>query len=803
MHGQVGLRIRHLLTDSRKIKHTEGALFFALKGMRFDGHSFIQDLIEKGVRCFIVNRNFELPELKSLSFIRVDDPLAALQKLAKHHREQFDTTVIGITGSNGKTIVKEWLYHILKDNFNIVRSPRSYNSQIGVPLSVWQMKKEHNLAIFEAGISEEGEMNRLQEIIQPCIGIFTNLGSAHDIGFINEQHKLTEKSILFKDADFLVYASEYREADSYFTSNLDLIKIRWGEGEQFKLNIESIISSEDNTIIIASWDGEEYNIEIPFNDKASIENAIHCWVISFMMKVDQLKVKEAMKHLPSLSNRLEMKAGINGCTLIDDSYSNDFQSLEIALDFLNRQNKKDTRTVILSGFEGESERSNIKEQLAELFESYNISRLITVGAMFEELEFPKIECIHYPSTNVLIANISKLHFRNEAILIKGARSYAFEKIGVELSRQSHQTILEIDLQAMAFNYQQYKSRLKPGTKIMAMVKAFAYGSGITEVAGLIEDLKANYLTVAYPDEGVVLREAGIKTPIMVMNSASGDCERMVQFSLEPEIYSIELLKTWAEFLEHKPLQHYPIHLKIDTGMNRLGFKFDDMDVLFEVLKDAVPWVKIASVFSHLASSDNLQHRDFVLKQIERFKKAVAIIDFHFEEGTLKHILNSSGVAQYPEAQMDMVRLGIGMYGVDPSKKIPLQQVLTLKSFISQIKTIQEGETVGYGRSWVAKQETKVAIIGIGYGDGYSRSFSNGKGKVYINGSMAKVIGNVCMDMTMVDVTSIEGVEEGMEVVIFGASPAPDVNDLAKAIDTIAYEVMTGISGRIKRVFISE
>jgi len=801
--------ISELVIDSRKLILPESSLFFALRSKRNDGHKYIEDLYNLGVRNFVVE---EVPSNLLLFYdaniIRVKNTLHALQALAMMHRKQFNIPVIGITGSNGKTIVKEWLFQLLNESYSIVRSPKSYNSQIGVPLSVWQMRSEHSLAIFEAGISEQDEMDRLQPIIQPTIGIFTNIGHAHDENFINRIQKAGEKLKLFTKVNTLVYCIDQKELQegiikTGILKNIDTFT--WSRKIEADLQITSTDYQAHTAILTALFKGKEISIGIPFTDEASIENAIHCWATMLLMGIAQPLIARRMRTLQPLAMRLEMKTGINNSTLINDSYSNDIDSLSIALDFLNQQKQHQKRTVILSDIlqSGRSD-SHLYQEVADLLALKGIDRLIGIGkGIGRQASLFKMDKAFFATTEEFINSYSLSSFANESILLKGARVFEFERITEALQQKTHETVLEIDLGALVHNLNQYRSRLNSGVKVMCMVKAFSYGSGSYEVANVLQFHQVDYLTVAYSDEGVELRKAGIKLPIMVMNPDEESFDSMLKYQLEPEIYSFRVLNM-LESAMLKLSQHtgpVGIHIKIDTGMHRLGFDPSDMEKLINQLVGR-PHIVIKSVFSHLAISDNAEGDDFTRYQVETFKKVSEQFCSAFDYPIAKHIANTAAITRFPEAHFDMVRLGIGLYGIGHTKEEigKLHNVTTLRSTISQIKHIAACETVGYNRSFKAERETEIAIVPIGYADGLSRALSNGKGHLMVRGKLVPIVGNICMDMTMIDVTGID-VHEGEEVLVFGKERS--VADLAKEMGSIPYEIMTGISQRVKRIYFQE
>jgi alanine racemase len=664
--------VNELVIDSRRLIVPEGSLFFALTSKRNDGHKYIEELYNRGVRNFVVeNEPANLLLLYDANIIKVKNTLFALQSLAAAHRRQFDIPVIGITGSNGKTIVKEWLFQLLNESKNIVRSPKSFNSQIGVPLSVWQMREDHSLAIFEAGISEQDEMDHLQPIIQPTIGIFTNIGHAHDENFINRIQKAGEKLKLFTKVKTLVYCIDQKELQEGIIKTGILKNIEtftWSRKTQAVLQITSVHSEAHYTQLSGIFNNNEISIEIPFTDEASIENVIHCWATMLLMGYNQVLIARRMRTLQPLAMRLEMKAGINNSTLINDSYSNDIDSLSIALDFLNQQKQHRKKTVILSDIlqSGRSE-THLYQEVSELMNLKEIDRLIGIGkGISRQASLFKMEKEFFNTTEEFLDSYSLSAFANESILLKGARVFGFERITEALQQKTHETVLEIDLSALVYNLNYYRSKLDPGTKVMAMVKAFSYGSGSFEIANVLQFHQVDYLTVAYADEGVELRKAGIKLPVMVMNPDEESFDSMLKYQLEPEIYSFRILKMLdAALLRLSPTsQPVGIHIKIDTGMNRLGFAPAEVDELMSQLKDRTH-IRVKSVFSHLAASDNLDGDDFTRHQISLFHTISEHICSGFDYPVLRHIANTAAITRFPQARFDMVRLGIGLYGIAP------------------------------------------------------------------------------------------------------------------------------------------
>lgn len=800
-------RITDLLTDSRKVLHPSGSLFFAIKGDRQDGHRFVQYLFELGVRNFVVTEMIHEFESIRANFIVVKNSLDAMQKLASAHRKLFNIPVIGITGSNGKTIVKEWLYQLLRADKNIVRSPKSYNSQIGVPLSVWQMHAENQLAIFEAGISQPGEMNKLAEIIQPTIGVFTNIGSAHDENFDNKEQKIKEKLRLFENVETLIYCKDYQplhDQIKIFSTEKNTLKLfSWSRRSRSDLQVGRIVRDGDETEIQAVFENNFINLRIPFTDDASIENAIICWSVLLSMDYPNDVIKERMMFLSPVAMRLEMKNGINNCSVINDSYNSDIGSLTIALDFLNQQKQHAKRTVILSDIlqSGRNE-ENLYGEVAGLLQAKGVDLLIGIGpAISRQQAVFNIPKKFYESTEDFLREFSPTEFRDETILLKGARLFGFEKISKSLQQKAHETVLEINLNALVHNLNYYRSRLKPETKIMAMVKAASYGSGSFEIANVLQFHHVDYLAVAYTDEGIELRKSGITLPIMIMNPEVASFDLMLRYKLEPEIYNFRLLNQLQDNLKKHEGDPFKIHIKLDTGMNRLGFTEEDINELVVRLNNNRN-IKVQSVFSHLSSSDEVEHDGFTNMQIQLFKKLSQKIINNLTYPVMRHILNSSGILRFNESQFEMVRIGIGLYGFSSTanEQNQLEQVATLKTTISQIKHVPMNETIGYNRKGKLKRDTVVATVAIGYADGINRRYGNGTGKMLVNGKQASIIGNICMDMCMLDITDIQA-REGDEVIVFG--PELPVTVLAEATGTIPYEILVNVSQRVKRVYFQE
>jgi len=807
-------RIEHLIIDSRRVIFPSTSVFFALGSARRNGHQFIEELYHKGVRNFVVSKELDYSKFPQANIVLVSNCLQALQLVAAHHRNQYSIPVIGITGSNGKTIVKEWLNQLLQEDFNIVRSPRSFNSQIGVPLSVWQIGPQHELGIFEAGISLPGEMEKLESIIQPTIGIFTNIGEAHSEGFTNREQKISEKIKLFANTQAIIYCADEQQIDHAVqvehrklqAQEQKKIVIRsWGRGEKNFLRIQQLTKSGGFTSAVATVNGKSLSIEIPFTDEASIHNAITCWCTLLHLGIHNDVIQKRMGLLEHISMRLELKRGINHCTVINDSYSADLSSLNIALDLLSEQRQHQKHTVIISDFlQSGLDDEQLYSQIAGALLQHRVTRLIGLGEQItkHKSKFNNVpQQVFFHSTQEFISHFRQSDFNSEAILLKGARVFAFEEIDRLLTEKLHQTVLEIDLDALIRNLKEYQKLLRPSTKIMAMVKAFSYGSGSYEIASTLQFNKVDFLSVAYADEGVELRKAGITIPIMVMNADESSFPLLVDYVLQPVIYSPLLLEQLQQFLLKEGSRQLPVHLEINSGMNRLGFEPQQLDAVLQKMN--LELFKVVSVFSHFAASEDPQHDAFSSSQFEIFVDACKKIQNALPYSFLKHMANTAAAERYPEWQLDMVRLGIGLYGIDTAatNALDLQQVSTLKSTIAQLRKVASGESVSYGRQGVVDRDSIIATVRIGYADGYPRSLSNGKGKMYIKGQLAPIIGTVCMDMTMIDVTDIAGVCEGDEVIIFGNEL--HVQHVAHWAGTIAYEILTGVSQRVKRVYYKE
>ncbi len=793
--------VEYLIIDSRKLFASPRSLFFAIKGVRNDGHTHITTAYEQGIRLFVVEKDIEAEKYPLASFIKVPSSIRALQSLATAHRSQFNYPVIGITGSNGKTIVKEWLFQMLSPKFKCVKNPGSYNSQVGVPLSVWQMNSMHELGIFEAGISLPGEMDALQKIIQPSIGVFTTLGSAHDEGFSSPHEKLLEKLKLFQSCKTIIYCHDYATINDEIIRQKKTFQelISWGE------NNGANVLLEFNNVDSVSLSGKfgSLNFTLPFINAASRENVLHCIMVLLHLGFTASEIQEKIDQLRAIPMRLELKQGINHCQVIDDTYNNDLGGLRISLDFLEGINMP-KKTLILSDIlQSGLTLDELSQEVFRLLKEKHIQKFVGIGFGFHSHQKPfndlHVDCRFYLTTEDFLKEVDWNSFVQEAILVKGARVFQFERIIRPLQKKIHGTTMEIDLGAMVHNLNFFRSLLQPNVKLMVMVKAFAYGSGSTEIASLLQYHQVDYLGVAYADEGVELRNHNIHLPIMAMNPGKDSWDVLLDRQLEPEIYSLSLLNSLVEYLNGRPCT---IHLKIDSGMHRLGFEINALADAVKILSNHRN-VSVASVFSHLAAADNSAHDPFSKEQVTRYNEALDLIQNGLKISPIRHLLNSSGILRLPEYQLDMVRLGIGLYGIDPTGefKDKLLTVATLKTVVSQVRKVAAGESIGYSRMGTAETDMTIATIAIGYADGYSRSFGNGVGQVSIRGKKASVVGNVCMDMTMVDVTHIVEAVEGDEVIIFGKDNS--IYEIAAQANTIPYEILTNTSERVQRVFFAE
>ncbi|MEQ9169366.1 MAG: bifunctional UDP-N-acetylmuramoyl-tripeptide:D-alanyl-D-alanine ligase/alanine racemase [Fulvivirga sp.] len=787
--------IKSLIIDSRKPFISRDALFFAIAGEHHDSHDFLEDQYAKGVRNFVVQKEVKIGS--EANIILVDNTIKALQQIAAKHRSLFKLPVIAITGSNGKTITKEWLFTCLSPFYNIVRSPKSFNSQVGVPLSVWGIDKAHNMAIFEAGISQSNEMQNLERVIQPTFGIFTNLGAAHDQGFVSREQKLSEKALLFENVNTVIFNGD----DNHIYSKFSIKGFCWGYNDRCDLIIINVDSSSKGVLVQLQLEKATFELKLPFTDSASFENMMHCIATMLHLKIGKEDIQERINKLLPVNMRLELKKAIGNSYIIDDTYNNDLGGLQRAIEFLIAQQQKSRKVVILSDIlQSGLPDEVLYNQVFEKLQAAHVELVIGIGSDISGYQsLCKQPAYFYNSADEFLDQMGQLDLNESVILIKGARVFGLERVVKSLEEKIHGTVLKINLDALTNNLNFYRSKLESKTKIMAMVKAFSYGSGSFEIANLMQFHRVDYLGVAYADEGVRLRENGIHLPIMVMNPSPDSFESIYKNNLEPEIYNLGLLDKYLQFLNGR---EGSIHLKIETGMKRLGFDEDEIDNLIERLQSNDN-LSVKSIFSHLAGADDGAHQQFSEQQADKFKRLSSKLIAAIKEKPILHLLNSPGILRYPQFHFDMVRLGIGLYGVEAGKTEDqklLQPISELTTIISQLRTVKKGETVGYGRKGVAKKDIVVATIAIGYADGFSRAFSQGKGFVWVNGQRASVIGNVCMDMTMIDVTDINA-EVGDQVEIFGNNIS--IIELADAIDTIPYEILTNVSQRVKRVYFTE
>ena len=806
--GDIPATIDWLLTDSRSLSFPEATLFFALTTKRNSGAHYIKELYQRGVRNFVVSRS-DYPDVATLNiqdanFLLVPDTLASLQKLAQSIRKRFDIPVIGVTGSNGKTIVKEWLHQLLSPDRVVVRSPRSYNSQIGVPLSVWQLHEGTELAIFEAGISQPGEMEALRDIIQPTIGVLTNIGGAHQENFFSRQVKCMEKLTLFRDCDVVIYNGDDDFINNCVSNSLLATRsMAWSRKDADRpLYISKVEKGDESTRITYRYLDMENQFTLPFIDDASIENSLNCLGVCCYMMLQPEQIAERMAHLEPVAMRLEVKEGKNNCLLINDSYNSDLTSLELALDFQYRrsQDKQLKRTLILSDILETGKKAHmLYGQVAQLLKSKSIERIIGVGEEISSCadEF-SVEKSFFISTEELLKAIDecRLKLDHEIILIKGARKFGFDELTEVLEKKVHETILEVNLGALVENFNYYRSLLKPNTKMVCMVKASAYGAGSIEVARTLQDHRVDYLAVAVADEGAELRKAGIHANILIMNPEMTAFKTMFDYKLEPEVYSFHWLEALIDAAEKEGIANFPIHIKLDTGMHRLGFAPSDMPELIKRLKNQNALI-VRSVFSHFVGSDSEEFDAFTCRQMNTFLKASSELQAAFSHKILRHICNSAGIERFPSIQLDMVRLGLGLYGINPITNAVMHNVCTLKTTILQIHDVPADETVGYSRKGHLTRPSRIAAIPIGYADGLNRHLGNGHCYCLVSGKKAPYVGNICMDVCMIDVTDID-CKEGDKVEIFGDNLPVTV--LSDALDTIPYEVLTSVSNRVKRIY---
>lgn len=798
------IHVEQVITDSRHSFRKGKTVFFALKGPRNNGHAWIPALTSQGLTVFVVSEPDAITA--DAVFILVEDTTRALQQLAAGYRSRFSCVVAGITGSNGKTIVKEWLYQLLMNEKKIVRSPKSYNSQTGVPLSVLLMEEHNDLALFEAGISMTGEMERLERVIKPTIGILTNIGDAHQENFASKEEKTSEKLKLFTSSEKLIYCADDKPIASLvtkFCTGNNITPVGWSLRDQPSRIQFSLSKKEETTFLEATVYNHTYRFQIPFSDASSIENACHCFATVWALNIDPGKVLPAFAKLEPVAMRLEIKKGINNCLLINDYYNSDLASLSIALSALHQQAKKENSRmqVILSDIRQTGvPQQKLFRQVNQLLNQWGVGELTGIGPeITSHAGVFSMKKSFFPSTASFLRAFRRSDYSNASILIKGARDFTFEQISALLQQKTHQTILEIDINALVHNLNVYRNLLHPGTRLMAMVKAFSYGSGDVEIARVLQFNNVDYLAVAVADEGIELRLAGIHIPIIVMNPEEQSFQNMIDNQLEPNIYNLDLLRQFEKSVIRNARTKVPVHIKLDTGMNRLGLKTEaETDALISYLKDNNN-VIIKSVFSHLVASDDPAYDNFTREQITRFRALSERITSQFGYKIDRHILNSAGIERFSEDQMDMVRLGIGLYGVSATN-LPLKHISTFRSIVSQVKTVSPGETVGYSRKGKISSETQIAIVPVGYADGINRKLGNRMGEAWVKGERVPIIGNICMDMLMLDVTGLT-IQPGDEVEFFGQNIP--VTELAQKLETIPYEILTSISQRVKRIYLYE
>lgn len=809
--------IERIVTDSRSADRGQECMFVAMVTRKGNGHDYIRAMYQSGVRCFLVSENrSEYADMQDAVFVCVPDTLVALQQIATVHRKGFGIPVVAVTGSNGKTVVKEWLAYLLGFFKPVVYSPQSYNSQIGVPLSVLQMRPEHEIGVFEAGISTKGEMQALEKVIRPTFGIFTNIGSAHDAGFSDTDEKIREKTLLFRHVDTLLWCADYeaigrqidqQQAEGHLSAKLK--KATWSMNPETEADFKvlRVVRTKEGVRIYAMYAGEEISAEIPFSDRASIENALHCWFSMLLLGYENEKIVPLMLHLPVVEMRMEMKEGVGNSFVVNDVYNSDFNSFCMSVDFLGQNAGMRKKCVILSDIlqSGRSE-EELYAEVAEVLSAAKTDEMVGIGPAMQRQRacFSDLNARFYRDTDSFLADFNPECYYGKAILLKGARMFSLERIALHLQRQVHQTVMEVNLTALVHNLNFFRSLIKPQTKLMVMGKAFSYGSGSHEIAGTLVYNHVDYVTVAYPDEAVALRNNGINLPIMCMNPEEEGMETVLRYGIEPVVYNFRTFEILRSCMDRMGVQQegsVRIHIGLDTGMHRMGFEQADIEKLLTVLHEEKR-CRVQSVFTHLATADMPEMDAYTKKQLERYSEWSGRIVSDFPYRVLRHCLNTAGIFRFPEYQFDMVRLGIGLYGVGTDEKMQscLETVSTLKTVISQVRTIPAGDAVGYGRRFVAQRPTRVGVIGVGYADGLNRHLGNGRGKVFVKGHLVPIIGSICMDMCMIDLTDTDAAEKD-EVIVFGKENP--VAALAEVLDTIPYEILTGISQRVKRIYYRE
>ncbi|MEX0988343.1 MAG: bifunctional UDP-N-acetylmuramoyl-tripeptide:D-alanyl-D-alanine ligase/alanine racemase [Bacteroidales bacterium] len=801
IYGDPDRLVSQIATDSRSLPGIDKVLFVAIRGDHHDGNSYIPDVYKQGVQSFLTDKEPAFSELPGATFCVVNDTLSALQKLAGARRNSFSGVVMAITGSNGKTIVKEWIYQLLQHEMSVVRSPRSYNSQLGVPLSLWQLTDRYRAAVIEAGISLPGEMEKLERIIRPDLGILTNIGPAHRENFDSASQKLTEKLKLFRNCRKLIYRADLLvdgKGIASFLRELECEPISWSYSEEAAYTYTFPEPGLEPEVVDLNRQGQHSKFVLPFTDEASVENQLHVITALSELGMEHGKINQLLAGLEPVEMRLETLKGIYGSTLVNDVYNSDLTGLSVALNVLIQQKKHSKKAVILSDvFQSGMDHGVLYGEVAELLKFKAIDRIYCIGKNISEQwsRFPE-NTRFYSDTGNFLQEFDPREIEDFAVLIKGARKFHFEEITRILQMQVHKTVLEINMNEMVGNLNYFRSLLKPSTKVMVMVKALSYGSGAHEIAESLQHEQVDYLAVAFPDEGVRLRMSGVQLPVMVMNADMDDYRTLLENHLEPEIYSREGLERFLRECNYMGVLGQPVHIKLDTGMHRLGFEAGDVSWLKEKLSTGE--ILVRSIFTHLAASEDPSLDDFTRQQVDEFTKMAGQMKEITGEGTLLHMLNSAGIERFPEYQMDMVRVGIGLYGQGLGKG--LEPVSTFRTIISQIRRVKSGETIGYGRSGKVKRDSLIATLPVGYADGINRHLGNGNYSFYVNGSYAPTIGHICMDMTMLDITGT-GATIGDHVELFGRN-CP-VSEMAEQVGTIVYEVLTGIPERVKRVYIRE
>lgn len=787
IHGPTERIIERVFFDSRRITQPKNALFAALKTPQNDGHRYIADAYARGIRCFIVEHlPDEVPE--DATYLTVQNSLEALQKIATHHRKSHKGPLVAITGSNGKTIVKEWVSTLLSHFDKVAKTPASYNSQIGVALSLLRLKPEHQYGVFEAGISMPGEMESLKNMLRPTVGCITNIGDAHGENFEDQQQKLFEKLSLFDGCLLLVFCCDDPKVVSGikaypWKSKPDLFC--WGKGPGADLK----------------WT-DEWDMAVPYSDLARRQDAAHAVAIAVALGIAPQALFPLLSSLPEVEMRVQMTRGRNGSTLIHDYYNSDWESIENALSYLGEQHQNEKKGILITDILENSHDRGVYKRVIERLNDFNADLLVVIGPEWKQyLDMLPAGTLWFNDTSSLLDELTTLEIKDHALLLKGARKFALERVSQRLALREHPTVLEIKMPALIHNLRYFKSKIDKDVKLMAMVKAFSYGTGTYEIANVLRFHRIDYLAVAYPDEGVHLRNQGIDLPIFVLNSEQRNFEVLIRHQLEPELYSLPQLTRFIETAEHMGLKDYPVHLKLETGMNRLGISGDDLDSAINALNETSA-VRVKAALTHLAAADDPDQHQFTLGQIDLFQRLTARLATRLGHSFMRHVLNSAGATHYPQAQFEMVRLGIGLYGIssDPEEQKKLQIVGRWTSEVAQVKKVKKGESVGYGRAFIAEKDTRIATISLGYADGLPRSLGNGVGQVYWRGTPYPIIGRVCMDMCMIEIGE-DDINEGDEIVLFES--AHQLWELARRMETIPYEVLTSISDRVRRVYLQE